>query len=218
MNMANCLVVCERNFLLFMNAFSVLFCFQVVRDAILPPVLEFVQLNFSSNEWRRREASLLALGCVMEGPSAEAMAPYVATSFPMLVKAVASDASVAVRDSAAWTLGKAAQQHAPIVLRHLFASSGAGDGASGELLLAIVERLADQPRVAVHVCWMLHELADNINTPEGRAAYQGAAAAQQPQDQNPLDPIFPKLCEALLRVSERPDAVSVVYTPDCAFL
>ena len=81
---------------------------QVVRDVILPPVLEFVQLNFSSNEWRRREASLLAPDCVMEGPSAEAMAPYVATSFPMLVKAVASDASVAVRDSAAWTLGKAA--------------------------------------------------------------------------------------------------------------
>lgn len=186
---------------------------QVVKDAILPPVLEFVQLNFSSTEWRRREASLLALGCVMEGPSAEAMAPYVATSFPMLVKAVASDASVAVRDSAAWTLGKAAQQHAPIVLRHLFppagvSPSGGASNASGELLLAIVERLADQPRVAVHICWMLHELADNINTPEGRAAYQGATTAQQ--DQNPLDPIFPKLCEALLSVSGRPDAVSQV--------
>ncbi|CDJ29179.1 importin subunit beta-1, putative [Eimeria mitis] len=185
-------------------------CAQVVKDAILPPVLEFVQLNFSSTEWRRREASLLALGCVMEGPSAEAMAPYVATSFPMLVKAVASDVSVAVRDSAAWTLGKAAQQHAPIVLRHLFPPAGvqpagAPANSSGELLLAIVERLADQPRVAVHICWMLHELADNINTPEGRAAYQGTTDAQQ-QDQNPLDPIFPKLCEALLSVSERPDA------------
>lgn len=184
-------------------------CAQVVKDAILPPVLEFVQLNFSSTEWRRREASLLALGCVMEGPSAEAMAPYVATSFPMLVKAVASDASVAVRDSAAWTLGKAAQQHAPIVLRHLFppggvSPAGAPTNSSGELLLAIVERLADQPRVAVHICWMLHELADNINTPEGRAAYQGTATTQQ--DQNPLDPFFPKLCEALLSVSERPDA------------
>ncbi|CDI79526.1 importin subunit beta-1, putative [Eimeria praecox] len=182
---------------------------EVVKDAILPPVLEFVQLNFSSTEWRRREASLLALGCVMEGPSAEAMAPYVATSFPMLVKAVASDASVAVRDSAAWTLGKAAQQHAPIVLRHLFppggvSPAGAPTNSSGELLLAIVERLADQPRVAVHICWMLHELADNINTPEGRAAYQGTATTQQ--DQNPLDPFFPKLCEALLSVSERPDA------------
>ncbi|OEH79955.1 importin subunit [Cyclospora cayetanensis] len=184
-------------------------CAQVVRDAILPPVLEFVQVNFSSSEWRRREASLLALGCVMEGSSAEAMAPYVATSFPMLVKAVASDASVAVRDSAAWTLGRAAQQHAPIVLRHLFPPPGVSPpgappgGASGELLLAIVERLADKPRVAVHICWMLHELADNINTPEGAAACQGST---NQQDQNPLDPIFPKLCEALLSVSERADA------------
>lgn len=203
-----------------MNFCCTIHCFavpsQVVKDAILPPVLEFVQLNFSSTEWRRREASLLALGCVMEGPSAEAMAPYVATSFPMLVKAVASDASVAVRDSAAWTLGKAAQQHAPIVLRHLFppagvSAAGAPANSSGELLLAIVERLADQPRVAVHICWMLHELADNINTPEGRAAYQGTTAAQQ--DQNPLDPIFPKLCEALLSVSERPDAVSQGFFP-----
>lgn len=155
---------------------------------------------------------MLALGCVMEGPSAEAMAPYVARSFPILVEAVASDASVAVRDSAAWTLGKTAQQHAPIVLRHLFppadvSSTTSPNNNGGALLLAIVERLTDQPRVAVHICWMLHELADNINTPEGRAAYQGEAATQQ-QDQTPLDPIFPKLCEALLSVSERPDAVS----------
>ncbi|KAL8430697.1 hypothetical protein Efla_003679 [Eimeria flavescens] len=191
-------------------------CAQVVRDAILPLVLEFVQLNFSSSEWRRREASLLALGCVMEGPSAEALAPYVVTSFPMLVKAVASDASVAVRDSAAWTLGKAAQQHAPIVIQHLFtppaaAAAAAPAAASGELLLAVVERLADKPRVAVHICWMLHEVADSINTPEGMAAYEAAVGGQQQQQQqqqlqNPLDPIFPKLFEALLNVSERPDA------------
>ncbi|CDJ42636.1 importin subunit beta-1, putative [Eimeria tenella] len=185
-------------------------CAQVVKDAILPLVINFVQLNFGSTEWRRREASVLALGCVMEGPSAEAMAPYVARSFPILVEAVASDASVAVRDSAAWTLGKTAQQHAPIVLRHLFppadvSSTTSPNNNGGALLLAIVERLTDQPRVAVHICWMLHELADNINTPEGRAAYQGEAATQQ-QDQTPLDPIFPKLCEALLSVSERPDA------------
>ncbi|KAL8271760.1 hypothetical protein Esti_004355 [Eimeria stiedai] len=193
-------------------------CAQVVRDAILPLVLEFVQSNFASVEWRRREASLLALGCVMEGPSAEALAPYVATSFPMLVKAVASDSSVAVRDSAAWTLGKAAQQHAPIVLQHLFsfasaatADLGSASSSSGEMLLAIVERLADKPRVAVHICWMLHEVADSINTPEGMAAYESATAGrmqqqQQQQQQNPLDPIFPKLFEALLSVSERPDA------------
>ncbi|PFH31665.1 HEAT repeat-containing protein [Besnoitia besnoiti] len=169
-------------------------CAQVVQNAILPPVIQFVSENFSSPDWTRREAAVLAFGSIMEGPDTEALKPLVEESFTSLVN-VLQDSSVAVRDTAAWTLGRIAQFHTPVVLQKLVNADGTVVAENNSLLAAIVNRLLDQPRVAVNVCWLLHELADHMV----------AESADKPAA-TPLDPLFQRLCDALIQVSERADA------------
>ncbi|KFG59588.1 HEAT repeat-containing protein [Toxoplasma gondii RUB] len=169
-------------------------CAQVVKNDILPPVIQFVSENFASPDWTRREAAVLAFGSVMEGPDTEALKPLVEESFASLVD-VLQDSSVAVRDTAAWTLGRIAQFHTPVVLQKLVNADGTVVVESNSLLAAIVRRLLDQPRVAVNVCWLLHELADHMTAGDG----------ERPAS-TPLDPLFQRLCDALIQVSERADA------------
>ncbi|CBZ49701.1 hypothetical protein NCLIV_001890 [Neospora caninum Liverpool] len=169
-------------------------CAQVVKNDILPPVIQFVSENFSSPDWTRREAAVLAFGSIMEGPDTEALKPLVEESFTSLVN-VLQDSSVAVRDTAAWTLGRIAQFHTPVVMQKLVNADGTVVAENNSLLAAIVHRLLDQPRVAVNVCWLLHELADHMTAGDGEKLVS-----------TPLDPLFQKLCDALIQVSERADA------------
>ncbi|PHJ22862.1 importin subunit beta [Cystoisospora suis] len=177
-------------------------CAQVVRNDILPPVIQFVSENFASPDWKRREAAVLAFGSVMEGPDTEALKPLVEESFASLVN-VLQDSSVAVRDTAAWTLGRIAQFHTPVVLQKLVNADGTAVAEDNSLFAAIVNRLLDQPRVAVNVCWLLHELADHMTLSNETEA--GLSGGDKPLV-TPLDPLFQKLCDALIQVSERPDA------------
>lgn len=69
---------------------------QVVGDACVDLVLQFVNGNFTNQDWKYREAAVLAYGSIMEGPTSEKMRPMVEQSLSHLVMAL-QDPSVAVR-------------------------------------------------------------------------------------------------------------------------
>ena len=46
-------------------------------DAIIPHVIPFVREHIENVEWRFRDAAIMALGSIMEGPEAESLAPHV---------------------------------------------------------------------------------------------------------------------------------------------
>ena len=71
---------------------------QVVGDGCVDLVLQFVTVNFTNQDWKYREAAVLAYGSIMEGPTSEKMRPMVEQSLSHLVMAL-QDPSVAVRDS-----------------------------------------------------------------------------------------------------------------------
>lgn len=62
------------------------------------------------------------------------------------------DSVAAVRDTAAWTVGRVCELLPEIVLSELFLEP---------LLLALVEGLASEPRVATNVCWAIGSLAES---------------------------------------------------------
>lgn len=150
----------------------------------------FFDTYYKAEDWRCREAAFLALGCICV--DAESLGLYADHALELSLGSLASDPHVAVRDSAAWTLGKLVQQQRARSLHLLLMEQRQRGSQALEVLL---RRLADAPRVAVHVCWVLHELAE------------GSDDSQREQQRELLDPCFTKLCEALIQVSERPDAV-----------
>merc|ERR1719230_790487 len=129
---------------------------QVTGDACVPLVLEFVSANFVNQDWRFREAAILAYGSIMEGPSSEKMRPLVQQSYAHLVNLL-NDQSVAVRDTVAWTLGRIAQFHPTIV-------------PVKNLCPVLAQKLVDVPRVAANVCFVIQVIAesqpgDAVNAP-----------------------------------------------------
>lgn len=48
-----------------------------VQDAIVPPVVQFVEGNIQSADWHQREAAVMAFGSILEGPSGTVLGPLV---------------------------------------------------------------------------------------------------------------------------------------------
>lgn len=151
---------------------SLSLCSQVLGNDIIGIVLDFVRTNFSSEDWKRREAAVLAFGCIMDGPDTKQLQPLVQESFANLCKVLA-DNSVAVRDTAAWTIGRITAFHPDvtfIIINNNDSNNvsnnidliGVSDNNNNNLMVAIVSRLCDCPRVAVHICWIINGLAENI--------------------------------------------------------
>eukprot|EP00928_Gymnodinium_smaydae_P086879 TRINITY_DN71288_c0_g1_i1.p1 TRINITY_DN71288_c0_g1~~TRINITY_DN71288_c0_g1_i1.p1 ORF type:complete len:858 (-),score=175.51 TRINITY_DN71288_c0_g1_i1:193-2766(-) len=153
---------------------------QVVGDNCVDLVLSFVQQNFENADWKFREAAVLAYGSIMDGPTSEKMRPLVQQSYGSLVNRL-NDQSVAVRDTIAWTLGRIAMFHHTIV-------------PVRELTPILGQKLADVPRVATNICWVIQTLAEK----------QCSVADIPPT--TPLSEFFTGLVQGLLGVTMRPDA------------
>lgn len=152
---------------------------QVVGDGCVDLVLQFVNSNFTNQDWKYREAAVLAYGSIMEGPTSEKMRPMVEQSLSHLVMAL-QDPSVAVRDTIAWTLGRIAQFHPTIV-------------PVKQLMPLLCEKLRDVPRVSANICWNVQVLAEAQNS----VPYP---------DTTPLSEFFTAIAMALLEVVARPNA------------
>jgi len=156
---------------------------QVVGDACVDLVLQFVNGNFTNPDWKFREAAVLAYGSIMEGPTSEKMRPMVEQSLSHLVMAL-QDPSVAVRDTIAWTLGRIAMFHPAIV-------------PVKQLMPLLCEKLRDVPRVSANICWNVQVLAES---------QPGGIAAGQYPDSTVLSEFFTAIAMGLLEVVARPDA------------
>lgn len=155
---------------------------QVVGDACVDIVLNFVSSNFQQQDWKLREAAVLAYGSIMEGPSSEKIRPTVEPIYPHLVQSL-NDPVARVRDTVAWTLGRIAQFHPTIV-------------PVAQLVPVLCEKLRDVPRVASNVCWVIQVLSEAQLWP----------SPGQPPPSTALSEFFTRLAEALLGCVARPDA------------
>ena len=87
-------------------------------------------------------------GAIIEGPSPEKLKPVVEQAMPTLIELL-KDPSIAVRDTAAWTVGRVCEILPDAVISEV---------CLGPLLQALVEGLTAEPRVAANVCWVSEKL------------------------------------------------------------
>lgn len=167
---------------------------QVTEDEILDHILPFVEQNISKNaspeDWKWRDAAVVALGSILEGPTPGRLEQTLAPAMNILIN-MFNDPSVAVRDSTAWCIGKVCET----VPRLAFEST-----IFPQLLNRLITGLEAPPRVATNVCWAISHLVsacydqaevdeDNGNVP----TYQ-------------LSGRFQEMVQKLMQTTDRPDS------------
>lgn len=142
-------------------------CLELLAQAapaqILELVMPFVEANIGDKEnWRSREAAILAFGSVLDGPPVDNVKTLVMSAFPVLMSTLLHDPVIAVRDTAAWTIGRVVQVDATTTVAHL--------APLVECLRSALTQ-ATVPVLAAHVCYAIHNLAecfvDEADNPTG---------------------------------------------------
>eukprot|EP00123_Amoebidium_parasiticum_P016581 comp23506_c0_seq1/m.39386 comp23506_c0_seq1/g.39386 ORF comp23506_c0_seq1/g.39386 comp23506_c0_seq1/m.39386 type:complete len:883 (-) comp23506_c0_seq1:641-3289(-) len=163
----------------------------VCEDAIVEPIMPFIVNNVHDQDWHKREAAVLALGSILEGPNPDNLTPIVTSALPTLTQLM-RDSSVHVKDTAAWTIGRVCEFLPQTALEH---------NALRALVEVLVTGMDDAPRVASNVCWAFNTLAE--------AAYDQVSGSLDDDDEEvptfALSPYFEIVVQKLLVVTERVD-------------
>lgn len=125
---------------------------QAAPDLILGLVMPFVQENITDvANWRSREAAILAIGSVLDGPPLENVKALVRDAIVVLIQTLVHDPHMAVRDTTAWTLARVILVDRATTLTHL-----------ANLVQCLRETLttSESPVIAAHVCYAIHNLAE----------------------------------------------------------
>jgi importin subunit beta-1 len=88
-------------------------CVRDMRVQVMP----FIDKHISSGDWRRREASALAFGSILEGPSPNSLSPFMSPAIEAMIRMMA-DPSVQVKDTSAWTIGRICEHRTLPLLHH----------------------------------------------------------------------------------------------------
>jgi importin subunit beta-1 len=131
----------------------------VAGDIVLDAVGPFVSANFNAPDWRLRDAAVQSLGVILLGPSEERLGPLINSALPALAAKLAKDGpgrdpSPAVRDSAAWTIGKMYEQQQ-------LAASTSPDLVQ-PVLAALNAALDEAANVATKAAYAIHQIAAHV--------------------------------------------------------
>ncbi|XP_781574.3 importin subunit beta-1 [Strongylocentrotus purpuratus] len=158
-------------------------------DDIVSHAVPFIHNHIRSDNWQYRDAAVMAFGSILEGPNETLLNPLVMQAFPVLIELLA-DPCVIVRDTVAWTLGRICELLPQAVLEQPYFDS---------LLVALIECLGNEPRVAANVCWAFSSLAEN--------AYESASVEPDKEPETYcLSKAFEVIVKKLLETTDRTDA------------
>jgi importin subunit beta-1 len=155
---------------------------QIAENAVLGPVLQFVEANIRGDNWNQREAAVMAFGSVMDGPEPSTLQPLVAQAFPVLIGMLA-DPNSAVRESTSWALARATE---------LIPKGFQPDTHLRPLMEGLVVTLRDTRSTTIQNCaWTIQNVCSII----------GATKPTDPT--TPLGPYYEALVTELMNVTTR---------------
>ncbi|XP_055682052.1 importin subunit beta isoform X1 [Lutzomyia longipalpis] len=156
-------------------------------NEIVNYVMPFIKENIKAENWRYRDAALMAFGSILGGIDANTVKPLVEQAMVTLIESM-YDSSVVVRDTVAWTFGRICEviPEAVISSPHL-----------SKLLECLLRGLKEEPRVAANVCWAFTGLSE--------AAYEASSTFESTPKTYCLSEYFEYIVECLLATTDRPD-------------
>uniref|UniRef100_A0A914HA48 Importin N-terminal domain-containing protein n=1 Tax=Globodera rostochiensis TaxID=31243 RepID=A0A914HA48_GLORO len=168
---------------------------QCCGDTIIDPILPFIQQHFTNPDWHYREAAIMAFGSILEGPTKLKLLTLVEQAIQPLIVTL-SDSHPAVKDTAAWAIGRVCDTCEALVTR---------EQTLATLLPSLFTALQDQPRVATNVCWAISSLV--------KAAYQvavdsgiGSVDEKGTPQTFILSSVYPNMVQELIKTSDRTDS------------
>ncbi|KAJ1979530.1 karyopherin Kap95 [Dimargaris cristalligena] len=159
---------------------------QCVEDAIVAPVIPFIEGNIRHNDWHQREAAVMAFGSIMEGPSDPVLSPLIQQALPVLIEMV-KDPVVHVQDTTAWTLGRILDCHITAIQFDVHLQP---------LIAALLGGLSDNPRIVSNCCWSIMTLAEQLGGQHPDSDDSGHAETDR------LSPYFQDMVTALVKFTE----------------
>lgn len=160
---------------------------QTVGDQVTPAVLPFVQQHIQNQSWHYREAATMAFASILEGASAESIAPVVHQSIDVLIQAL-NDPNNMVQHSTLWCLSKICELHSGAIPQDKLPTFVGG------LLGKLGQNIP--PNVARQSANALFKLG---------SAFDGDTTGQT-TGTNAISPFLPKLLQDLMAAADRPDA------------
>ncbi len=155
---------------------------QTVEDIIIPSVMPFVNQNISSDNWRLRDAAIVAFSCILDGPDTQAVAHYVSQSIPVLLQSF-EDPNETVRQSAIFCLSTICKLHAIAIQ----------PAQVHGILECLLKKLAESPKVASQACSAIYNIARSLRD-------------ETDQDTNLMSQPMMTLLQSLFQVCDRSDA------------
>ncbi|GAA50421.1 importin subunit beta-1, partial [Clonorchis sinensis] len=162
---------------------------------ILMEILAHQDESMDDDEWNPSKAAgvclmLLAQCC----EDAIVDLPLVESAMPVIIELL-RDESAAVRDTAAWTIGRVCETLPEVALQDVYLVP---------LLSGLVEGLSSEPRVAANVCWAISSLAESAYDVASGEVADHAGGSGEPKTYA-LSQYFNAITERLLATSSRPD-------------
>ena len=123
---------------------------QTIGDPAVDLTIPFIQANIQNPNWRLKEASIMAFGSIVDGPSTEKLTPIVSAAIPVLVGCM-QDPSELVRDTSAWTIGRICEFQKESLRPE-----------SIEPMVGALAAILDDPHLKVvsQACFAVHNLAE----------------------------------------------------------
>lgn len=168
-----------------------------VEGEIVPYVFPFIKENIQSENWRYRDASLMAFGSILGGLDNSELKNLVEQAMPTLIDLM-YDSSILVRDTAAWTFGRICE---------IIPEAAISETYLKPLLESLLMALKAEPRVAANVCWAFSGLAE--------AAYEAADTNEETgaPDTYCLSQYFEFIVQRLLETTDRADGAQANLRP-----
>lgn len=153
---------------------------QTVADAIVVPIIPFVETNIRNEDWHYREAAVMAFGSILDGPASQLLTPLVTQALPTLIEMMMRDPNVHVKDTTAWTLGRISDVLIDTIKTDIHLPG---------FIQALIAGMSDSSRIVGNCCWGIMNLSEQLGDSEG--------------DSSPMSPYYDGIIDALLRTSNR---------------
>lgn len=150
---------------------------------IVEPTLQFVEAHITSDNWRSREAAVMAFGSILEGPDLDQLTNVIIGALSLILPLI-KDESLHVKETVAWCLGRIAE--------FVITGLDLNEQLPG-ILEALSHGLQDHPKVATNCCWTYMNLAEQLCT-DGPEAPMTV-----------MTPFAPVIIPLLMQLSKRPD-------------
>ncbi|EDV26853.1 uncharacterized protein TRIADDRAFT_54185 [Trichoplax adhaerens] len=155
-------------------------------------ILPFIKENIVHSDWQYRDAAVMALGSILEGPDPAVLLPVMNQAMPLLIGLMENDNNIIVCDSVAWTIGRICELLPEVAINPDVIES---------LIGVLKKGLAGEPRVASNVCWALSSLAE--------AAFDNEEGSDSERpDSYCLSPYYNAIVDHLLKTTTRQEANS----------